>query len=196
MTSEVKDEGGFSLIELLAVISILGVISFVLTEAFILGLKTTDGITSDVSNSVAVQALRSHFTGDAQRAQQVSTASTDAICATGEDGAAPGSVVLQLSWTEAGTPRHVSYALDRGTPPSTGEAELVRWSCTGSSGTPDKRMLGHFEFEPTGDLPVQAVCDPPPPATPPCATVTMKILTNRAQNPAAPIELTVRRRIT
>lgn len=198
MSTGVKDEGGFSLIELLVVVSVLGIISFVLTEAFILGLKTTDGITADVSNSVAVQALRSHFTGDAQKAKEViASPDTPDTCAKDDEGAAR-PVFLQLKWSEAGAARHVSYELDGGMPPAPGQAELVRWSCTGSSGAPDKRVLGYFEFSP-GDKPVEALCSPPPPpptAVPPCATVTMKILTNRAQNPAAPIELTVRRRIT
>lgn len=188
------DESGFTLIELLVVISILGIISFALTEAVILGLRTTDGITSDVSNSVAVQALRSYVISDVQKAQKVSTdqqLSTNPADPCGTSTAA-NPVFLQLSWMEGERSRRVSYSLDSGAPPVLGQAELVRSSCTDSSVPTDKRVLGHFEFDPSGS-PVLASCSPD------CATattVTLKILTNRPRNPPAPIELTMRRRLT
>lgn len=184
-------EGGFTLIELLAVIAILGVISFALTEAVILGFKTTDAVTNDVTRSAGVQALRSYFTGDAQRADQASTLAISAPpCA-----APSGDFLLYLSWTDQGTARDVSYSLDADTPPVAGQRELVRRSCT-SGVTSDTRMLGHFDFDPAERLPVLAQCDPACSSPSQPATITLSILTNRPKDPLVAVDLTVRRRTT
>ncbi|HUR18526.1 MAG TPA: prepilin-type N-terminal cleavage/methylation domain-containing protein [Acidimicrobiales bacterium] len=175
------DEDGFSLVELLAVISILGVISFALTEAVILGLKTTDGTAASSSRSVAVQTLSSYFTGDAQSADEVST--TDPSCA----GTAE-PVFLHLSWEqEPGTDddRRVSYGLD----PAVGaEQELIRWSCTGS-GPAERKILGHFSHKPDpAASAVTATCAPVDCATAGVATITMTVESDPK------LVLTVRRR--
>ena len=199
-----SDEGGFTLIELLAVIAILGVISFGLTEAVILGFKTTDAVTTDVTRFVGVQALRSYFTDDVRRADQAfDPGPAGDPCATSSDA------LLHLSWTEAGgTITDVAYSLEADSPAVAGQAQLVRWSCT-TSGPPAKRMLGLLEFDPAGPAPVEALCAYPG-ATPPgastaCqplptdpepATITMRVLTNRPKDPPVPLELTVRRRTT
>lgn len=168
-------EGGFSLIELLAVISILGVVSFALTEAVILGFKTTDATVDDVSRSVAVQALQSYFTGDAQSADAVSTEDPAPTCSP-----VPEGVFLHLAWTDQGRARDVSYALLPDGP--AGEVELIRRSWTGC-GAPDTKMLGHFSFEPGGPPPVLALCDGTDcgAAAAGPETITIKIPTRRPQ---------------
>lgn len=167
------NEAGFTLVELLAVVTILGLISFALTEAFIVGLKTTDANADNISRSVAVQALQSYFTGDAQSAKLVSTVDPAPTCST-----SPG-VFLHLSWTDPqGSARDVSYSLDADPTPVAGQRELVRWSCT-ANGAPDKRMLGRLAFAPSGPQPVQALCDgsscPVAPGAP--DVVALRILT-------------------
>lgn len=190
MTSSARrgEEAGFTLIELLAVIAILGVISFALTEALILGFKTTDGTIADVSRSAGIQVLEPYFTRDAQSAEVVT--STDSTCAS-------GPVFLNLRWSEQGGTRTVSYALD---PPTGGEHELVRWSCSGG-GAADRRVLGHFTHDPAGPSPVTASCDEALvcPATPDLtapSTITLSIQTDPSASPAAATKLTVRRRTT
>jgi prepilin-type N-terminal cleavage/methylation domain-containing protein len=174
------DEAGFTLVELLAVVTILALISFALTEAFIVGLKTTDKNTENLSRSVAVQTLQSYFTADAQSAKLVSA--TDPTCAT-----TPG-VFLHMSWTDQGRDRDVSYSME---PDGPGNAELVRWSCT-TGASPDKKLLGHLTFDPGGVPPVEARCDdaPCPDADVSPDRISLKILT-----PVA-IDLVVQRRAT
>jgi type II secretory pathway pseudopilin PulG len=196
---QARGEGGFTLTELIAVVGIISVVGFLLTEAVIVGFKTTDATANDISRSTAVQALQSFFTGDAQSAKQVSRADPGAPCAP-----TPGGVFLHMSWTDRDTERDVSYSLEEDSPPIEGERELVRWSCI-AGGPADKRMLGRFTSAGTG-LPVVALCDgaecPVDPTTPGPATITLKVLTNRpreADDSAAPapgVELTVRRRTT
>ena len=87
-----RSQSGFSLVELIVVITILGIISFVLTEAMILGLKTTDSTASDIGRSIDVAALRRSFTSDAQSAALVSTGDAAPPCA-------PSTVVASKSLT-------------------------------------------------------------------------------------------------
>lgn len=177
-----RGEAGFTLVEVLVVTVILGVIGFVLTEAIILGLKTTDGTAANSSRSVATQALASFFTDDAQSADTVSTA--DTACAT-------EPVFVHLAWTDHGVARSVSYSLD----PATGDdQDVIRWSCTGA-GSPDRRILGHFTRAQGAAAvePVVVHCGTPLvdcPATPSVApaTITLDIAA------APPVSLTVRRR--
>lgn len=191
------DQAGFSLVELVVVVTILGIIGFTLTEAVILGLKTTDATATDVTRSVAVQSLRTAFTGDARSARLVSTVDPGAMtCA---PAAAASEVFLHLSWVDQGQAHKVSYAVAAETPSVAGEGELVRWSCTGGAAA-DKRLLGRIRFVPTAVL---ARCQPacsPTPSEP--DTVTLRIPTDRpsettdASAATAALELTVYRRTT
>ena len=172
------DESGFTLVELLAVVAILGVIGYALTESVILGFRTTDATAASSSRSVAVQTLTSYFTGDAQSADEVST---------NDPGCATEPVFLHLTWTDQSVARSVSYGLH---PVAGPEQELVRWSCAGG-GAPDRKILGHFSQNPSpGAVPVSARCDgavcPATPGTP--ATVTLEVQSTPT------LSLTVRRR--
>lgn len=147
-----RGDAGFTLVELLVVIAMLGIIGYPLTESLILGLRTTDATAASSSRSVAIQGLSSYFTGDAQSAETVST--TDSSCAT-------EPVFLNLEWSDKMTTRKVSYSLD---PVSGPEQDLIRWSCTATGtatgGAPERRILGHFSRRADAtEPPVVASCD-------------------------------------
>jgi prepilin-type N-terminal cleavage/methylation domain-containing protein len=167
-----RGDAGFTLVELLVVIAVLGIIAYPLTESLILGLRTTDATAASSSRSVAIQGLSSYFTGDAQSAETVST--TDSSCAT-------EPVFLHLEWSDKMTRRKVSYSLD---PVSGPEQDLIRWSCT-ETGAPERRILGHFSRRADApEPPVVASCD----ELPACRTITLTF-------PSDPeLTLTVRRR--
>jgi len=142
-----RGDAGFTLTELLVVTVILSVIGFALTEAIILGLRTTDATAASSSRSTSAQTLASYFTDDAQSAQTVSAA--DGSCAT-------GPVFLHLTWTDQ-VRKDVSYGLD---PVGGDDQDVVRWSCAGG-GAPDRRILGHFTRDGTvgAGEPVVVTCD-------------------------------------
>lgn len=168
-----RGDAGFTLVELLVVIAILGIIGYPLTESLILGLRTTDATAASSSRSVAIQALSSYFTGDAQSAETVLF--TDSSCAT-------QPVFLNLEWSDKMTTQKVSYSLD---PVSGPEQDLIRWSCTGTGGSPERRVLGHFSRgADTTQPPVVASCA----ELPACRTITLTF------PPDPALTLTVRRR--
>lgn len=181
--SRYGQERGFTLTELVVVIAILGLITFVLTEAVILGLKTTDSTARELSRYVDVQALHSYFTGDAQSADEVSTAAT--ACATADPG-----VFLNLIRTDQGVVRTVAYSLD---PPDSGEQDLVRWSCTAAA--TERRLVGHFSRKIAEPVPVIASCGDAAGVIAACggapATITLTIQPDPASPPNV---LTVTRR--
>ena len=190
--ARLTSQRGLTLVELLAAITILGVISFALTESIIVGLRTTDGTAANISGSIGTQSAASYFSGDAQSADEVSNGWT------GCPGTAdPGGVFLHMGWTDqddlgATTTRSVNYAFDPPSPTAT-EMQLIRWSCDGISGAASSRNLGLFTRKVDDPLPVSVTCDgvpcPVTPAAPDQITMTIK---SHPTHPANDITVTRR----
>jgi prepilin-type N-terminal cleavage/methylation domain-containing protein len=124
-----RGDDGFTLVELLVSITLLGIVAPVMVGAIVLGLKTTAATTAQLNASHARQELAAFFTTDVQSAvtiaDETSTDSTTCLSA-GE------TLVGRLSWTDVNstgtsTARVVSYAI--GT--VAGDKQLVRHACTG-----------------------------------------------------------------
>src|SRR5207248_1356385 len=73
-----RSEEGFTLAELLISTVILAVIFGVITEAMIVGLRTSDKTNQRVRESVDAQFVSVYFPRDAQAAKQVATGTVDA----------------------------------------------------------------------------------------------------------------------
>lgn len=69
-----RGQGGFTLVELLGSIVILGIIGYVLTEAFILGLVTTDATADRLTSSTGAQVLSTYYWRDVQSSRCVTEA--------------------------------------------------------------------------------------------------------------------------
>jgi prepilin-type N-terminal cleavage/methylation domain-containing protein len=134
MSLMMQDDRGFTLVELLVAIVILGVVVAAISASIIVGLKTTDRTSQRLAESHDAQMVSSFFATDVESATDVSL--TDTACSGGS------TVVVRFSWTESDSPSttvdHVaSYVIEQdpaGTPGA--EKRLVRRSCLGSGLAP------------------------------------------------------------
>lgn len=127
-----RDEDGFTLIEMVIAVMVLGVVIASIAMGMIVMFRTTEETTQRLSESPDLQIAAAYFGSDVQSAQSF----------TGTCGSPPaGSTTLvTLSWIDPGadpasgagagdTTRVASYVLSDG---ATQNDELVRWYCDGS----------------------------------------------------------------
>lgn len=113
-----RDERGFTLVEMLVGLSILGVVSGALVVTLAMGMRTADDTRVRVGEARDAQLVASYFMADAQSAVSVST--SDQTCA----GQAP---IVRFRWTDEGSQKDVAYvARTVGT-----ERRLSRMVCVG-----------------------------------------------------------------
>ncbi|MCX5384164.1 prepilin-type N-terminal cleavage/methylation domain-containing protein [Streptomyces sp. NBC_00083] len=162
-----RPESGFTLVELLVTLVILGIIGALLPQAIILGLRFTAGTEQKVAATGALGTLNRYYYGDVQSADSVTT------------GPACGAadVIVHLSWT--GT--DVVYTYD----PPTGALNRVKCTAGGVVTT----VLGRFDPT-TSSHPVTLSCG----AETSCTRPMEVTLTVQSDPAAPPTALTAARR--
>lgn len=111
-----RDDEGFTLIEMLVTIVILGIISAAIVTAIIVGLRTTDDTGRRLSESHDAQLVQVYVPNDVQSATFVS--SSDTAC-TGTDP------VVMLRWTDGAVTKVASYVVES----AAIDRKLVRTYC-------------------------------------------------------------------
>jgi prepilin-type N-terminal cleavage/methylation domain-containing protein len=118
-------DDGFTLVELLVSISILGMIMVVLTTAVFMGLRATKDANGSMDESNAASLTAVYFTRDVQGAETISVNDSAATCG--------GAAALKL--TSLTTDRIVAYAVT-GSP-----LQLVRRLCSPRTAAPTVTIL-------------------------------------------------------
>lgn len=90
-----RAQAGFTLVELLLSVAIMGVVVPALTGAMVIGWRTTDDTIARLSDNRNREITPSLFTRDAQSATAVDTDSTDPTCL-----AAGDTLLVRFRWTE------------------------------------------------------------------------------------------------
>jgi prepilin-type N-terminal cleavage/methylation domain-containing protein len=119
----VAPEGGFTLVELLVGVTILGIIVVALGAAFGIGVRAFDNTTNRLSSSNDAQRVSTYFPPDVQSASRVSATKTNPISCNGVSNA---KVQLSSADPTGSVQRIVVYWVRNG-------AELVRSAWNGSS---------------------------------------------------------------
>lgn len=132
----VRSEGGFTLVEVLTVIAVLGIISLPLANSMMVGLRTSDRTAKILVTSADRQMLTNYLSPDALSAN---TATTDGA-ATGGCLTADGTRVLLLTWTEFDG-ASTSYVSDYRLVPNASGKKLVRDRCTPGSGADETTVI-------------------------------------------------------
>jgi prepilin-type N-terminal cleavage/methylation domain-containing protein len=119
-------EAGFTLVELLVCIAILGIVFTVLTGALMIGFRSTNSANVKFDESNAAQFTALYFTPDVETSDTIAVDSVTSTCG--------GAAELKLTSTEAD--RVVAYAVT-GSP----TLQLVRRVCDPASATPVVSVL-------------------------------------------------------
>jgi prepilin-type N-terminal cleavage/methylation domain-containing protein len=121
-----RDEEGFTLIEVLIAISLLGIVLGVVATAFMVTINSSGDATNEVLDSQAVGFTSSFLTTDAASATSISKSAPDCP-------GAGGSLILALTWTDLAESVTVNYRLDS----ASGSFQRLMWrgsgACAGTS---------------------------------------------------------------
>ena len=101
-----RNDTGFTLVELLVTVLILGIIISAVGTALFVGLRTTNLTTRRLAEAHDAQLITSYFVTDVQSSDSVTSTALDARCTAGVTGAP----VVSLGWVEAGVLKVASYA--------------------------------------------------------------------------------------
>jgi prepilin-type N-terminal cleavage/methylation domain-containing protein len=147
-----KRDDGFTLVELLIAISLLGIVMGALISAMILSLRTVDATRQKITDTTGAQLVTSWLVGDAQSAQKVNPS---ASCDSSSDN------LLELRWTDAADNTTITDVVYTAETADATNMQLSRvvYAVSGASCTQTAKEQLVRDISTTGSATV-AVCSP------------------------------------
>lgn len=125
---------GFTLVELVLAVALLGLVAVPLSMALSLAFRTEGETTDRFTGSVGAQLTMLYFVPDVQSASYIDTIQSTLPSAPNSCAQSGDSVVLRLGWTETPTTGATTATMQTYVRRGSGTAaELLRLSCTGAS---------------------------------------------------------------
>ncbi|HJT91504.1 MAG TPA: prepilin-type N-terminal cleavage/methylation domain-containing protein [Mycobacterium sp.] len=112
-----RDENGFTLLEVIVSLAILGIVGVVVTQLLFVSLNTSGAVERRLSDSLDRQRVTAAFVRDVQRSEQIAVDVPSC-------GGGPAALVT-LTWTDRGHLAEVSYLVS----PDNELVRLARRSC-------------------------------------------------------------------
>jgi prepilin-type N-terminal cleavage/methylation domain-containing protein len=130
-----RERDGFTLVELLVVVAVLGFVASALAATIVVTLRTSPASQDRIDDARAAQGLITWLPQDVDSTpvDRLSNFDTDPARVTGCSGASPGVNLLHLSWSEtlAGVTTH--YVADYRHVAEGTVARIDRYTCSGTS---------------------------------------------------------------
>ena len=137
-----RDERGFTLVEVLLAVTIMGVVIGALSMAIIVAMRSTGAATERMSDSQSAQLLTKWFAGDVQQADAGGAGvDKEPTTASGCAGPDEGTNVVRFQTTTSGGTSYVSYRLV----PGAEEWRLVRRAC--AEGQPGEAVVAAHRLQ-------------------------------------------------
>lgn len=172
-----SNQAGFTLVELMISISLLGVVVGPITGSFLIGMLESTATGDRVVDSSGAQAVAAYLVSDIQSSQEVDTTST---CLPAE--VAGGTVLLGLTWDDV----YDGDAVDDSAriayvdlPTASGQHQLYRAECPASGS--DSVSLLVQNLAATGGLVAECDGGPCAAATPAVVAVDLTVESDAAQ---------------
>jgi len=136
-----RSEGGFTLMELLMAVTILGIIISALAGGLIAYMRVSGETADRLGETPQIQVASTYFASDVQSAERVRA--DEFLCG----GAADGRLLVSLNWTDPhpdpsdDVPVNVSYVSAVVTSTNQEQVEIRRLSCKGNQPDPQRTTL-------------------------------------------------------
>ncbi len=147
-----KRSNGFTLVELIIVVALMGMIAVVLSAVIVVIIKTSPAASTRIDDARVLQGLVTWLPQDVDSTPPTGF-NVDAEEVTGCNGSSTGKNLLHMTWTEKLGATTTTYVANYRHETQSGKSRLVRITCSGTTSAPygdPTRVVVSSEIKPLG----------------------------------------------